>query len=306
MTCVNPYVVSIGLAFGCGRCFYCRRQKAKVWTHRIILEAAQHKDNSFLTLTYNDDNIPKGGSLDPRHLQLFFKRLRKRIEPNKIRFFAVGEYGDTTRRPHYHAALFGYPPCNAPIVPRGTRCVCSSCNCIASCWTLPNGVSLGFISVGTLEPASAGYVAAYATKSMEKGDADITWPTGCVPPFSRQSNRPGIGAGVCDDIASTLLQHDFTELRDIPTHLSHGTDRRPLGRYLRNRIRARVGITKDEATYYGIKKLEEKLQPMREIALMAEAGKRSFAFREVLVQSTENRRLQIDRRYSIMKQRRKL
>jgi hypothetical protein len=26
----------------------------------------------------------------------------------KVRFFHCGEYGDLTRRPHYHALIFGY------------------------------------------------------------------------------------------------------------------------------------------------------------------------------------------------------
>jgi hypothetical protein len=34
--------------------------------------------------------------------------LRKKISPLKIRFFHCGEYGDKTRRPHYHALIFGY------------------------------------------------------------------------------------------------------------------------------------------------------------------------------------------------------
>ena len=36
------------------------------------------------------------------------KRLRKKLHPLKIRFFHCGEYGDKTRRPHYHALIFGY------------------------------------------------------------------------------------------------------------------------------------------------------------------------------------------------------
>lgn len=305
MTCTNPYIVAIGLAFGCGRCFYCRRAKAKVWTHRIILESAEYEDNSFLTLTYNDESLPPNGSLDPDQLQRFFKRLRKAFEPDKIRFFAVGEYGDRTQRPHYHAALFNYPPCNAPNRPRGAPCNCEPCTRIAAAWT-ERGRSLGHISLGTLEPASAGYVAAYATKSMDKDDSDIRTPPGCIPPFSRQSNRPGIGAGVSDNIASVLLQHSFTNMEDLPTHLSHGTDRRPLGRYLRNRIRARIGIEKETATAYGYKKIETKMQHLRFIALHAEPGKREATFKEELVRETENKRKQIDARYKIMKQRRKL
>jgi hypothetical protein len=34
--------------------------------------------------------------------------MKKKISPLKIRFFHCGEYGDKTRRPHYHALIFGY------------------------------------------------------------------------------------------------------------------------------------------------------------------------------------------------------
>lgn len=306
MTCLNPYVVSIGLAFGCGRCFFCRRKKAKEWTHRIILEAAEHKDNAFVTLTYDDDHLPEGGTLVPRHLQLFLKKLRKSVEPARLRFFGVGEYGDRTRRPHYHVALFGYPPCSSLTVRSGSPCRCPSCVGVTRAWSDENG-SLGFVSVGRLEPASAGYVAAYATKSMEKDDADVITPEGCVPPFSRQSNRPGIGAGVADDIASALLQHGATDISNVPLHLSHGNkSRRPLGRYLRNRICERIGVPKDERTAFGLKALEKKMQPLREIALKASAGTRTITFREELVKADDNRRLQIMKKHAIFKQRKKL
>jgi hypothetical protein len=52
--------------------------------------------------------LPADGSLDVSHFQKFMKRLRDRIKPLKIRFFHCGEYGDLTRRPHYHALIFGY------------------------------------------------------------------------------------------------------------------------------------------------------------------------------------------------------
>lgn len=306
MTCINPYVVSIGRAFPCGRCYYCRRAKAKVWTHRIILEAAQHSDNAFITLTYDDEHLPGDGSLDPRALQLFLKRLRFAISPAKIRYFAVGEYGDRTARPHYHLALFGYPSCTGAPVHRGEACVCTPCRGIAAAWTDSNGISLGFISNGTLEPASAGYVAAYATKSMEKGDADIKYGPGKIPPFSRQSLKPGIGAGVCDDIASALLSFGYDNMESLPVYLSHGRDKRPLGRYLRNRIRERSGITKQRAIEYAYTELDKKMQHLRQIALAAPPGKRSWQFREEVVNEKNNQRLRQDTRSAIFKQRRKL
>ena len=65
-----------------------------------------HPHNAYITLTYNDDHLPANGSLQPRDLQLFWKRLRKARTPG-IRYYACGEYGDQTARPHYHAIIFG-------------------------------------------------------------------------------------------------------------------------------------------------------------------------------------------------------
>lgn len=142
---------------------------------------------------------------------------------------------------------------------------------------------------------------------MDVTDADKIAPAGCIPPFSRQSNRPGIGAGVADDIASALLTHTGATMEDIPLHLKHGhNSRRPLGRYLRNRIRERIGIKKQDAVAHGLAKLQEKLSPLREIALRAEKGNREYTFKEELVTAYDNRRLQIVAKHKIYKQRKKL
>ena len=58
----------------------------------------------FITLTYNNENLPPGDELCKRDLQLFIKRLRK-VNPG-IRYFAIGEYGEEGKRPHYHAVIF--------------------------------------------------------------------------------------------------------------------------------------------------------------------------------------------------------
>lgn len=164
----------------------------------------------------------------------------------------------------------------------------------------------GHISCGTLEPASAGYIAAYATKSMDVGDHDKSTPDGCIPEFSRQSLRPGIGAGVADDIASALLQNNTYDIRDLPTYLSHGRNQRPLGRYLRRRISERLGHSREEFTKHGLTRLENKLLPLRQIALAAKKGSRHWQFREEIVNLSNNRRLQQDKRYSIYKAKRKI
>ena len=97
----------------CGQCIGCRLERSRQWAVRCMYEASLHTCNSFLTLTYDDDHIrwsPVTGeqTLYKRDLQLFMKRLRKHLEPLKVRFFACGEYGDNTYRPHYHVILFGY------------------------------------------------------------------------------------------------------------------------------------------------------------------------------------------------------
>jgi len=95
---------------GCGQCIHCRANRRREWVLRILLELEKHEFNTFLTLTYDDVHLPGDQSLQPKHLTDFFKRLRKKVE-YPIRYYAVGEYGEETERPHYHIALFGHPNC---------------------------------------------------------------------------------------------------------------------------------------------------------------------------------------------------
>lgn len=270
----------------------------------MLLEAAEHTDNSFVTLTYSDEQLPKGGTLVPEDITLFLKKLRFAFRGVRIRYFAVGEYGTKTRRPHYHLALFGYPSCtNLHKIP-GRSCTCPPCSGISHAWRIgKDGPLRGFIQLGKLEPASAAYVAAYATKSMEEGDKDVFTPQGCIPPFSRMSRMPGLGSGLCDDIASGLLRVGADRVEDIPAYLSHGRIKWPLGRYIRNRIRERTGVTREASTRYNMAKLDEEMQHLREMALKAPPGQRALAFKELLVSQNDQKRLQKKTKDQIRKQR---
>ena len=90
----------------CGQCIGCRLQKSLDWAVRCVHEKSLHEESSFVTLTYDDEHLPKNGSLVYRDFQLFMKRLRKEFAPTNIRFYMCGEYGETFSRPHYHACLF--------------------------------------------------------------------------------------------------------------------------------------------------------------------------------------------------------
>lgn len=255
--CTNPHATATGQIFPCGQCMPCRINKKRIWTHRILLEAAQYEDNCFVTLTYDDDHLPKEGSLVPKHSQDWLKRFRFSVAPLRIRYFLVGEYGDTSFRPHYHCALFNFPPCRylRSRYSRSIRHCCASCDIVRDTW------GKGQVSLGTLEAHSAQYVAGYVTKKMtSKNDPRLE---GRHPEFSRQSNRPGIGADAMHDVASVLMQFNLdTSEPDVPSALRHGSRILPLGSYLTRRLRKLVG--KDEkAPQSKIDALNTELLPLR-------------------------------------------
>lgn len=90
----------------CGQCIGCRLERSRRWAVRIMHEASLHKRNCFITLTYDEKNLPKNGSLQLEHVQLFLKRLRRGSQI-PLRYFLCGEYGEKSARPHYHLCLFG-------------------------------------------------------------------------------------------------------------------------------------------------------------------------------------------------------
>ena len=96
------------LKIPCGQCVGCRLEYSRQWAVRCCHESSLHIYNCFITLTYDPEHLPDDGSLDIKHFQKFMKRLRDKLHPLRIRFFHCGEYGDKTRRPHYHALIFGY------------------------------------------------------------------------------------------------------------------------------------------------------------------------------------------------------
>jgi len=197
-----------------------------------MLEAAQYNDNTFATLTYSDENLPDDRSVSPREVQLFIKRLRFGY-PVKFRYFAVGEYGEESGRPHYHLALFGYRGCEYGITRKRSHC-CLPCSRVQKAWPF------GHVLLGQLTKDSAQYIAGYTTKKWTTPDHPRL--EGRKPEFARMSLRPGIGLGMMHDLASTLLEHKLDErMIDVPTSLQHGSAKWPLNRYLRRKLREFIG-----------------------------------------------------------------
>lgn len=262
-----------------------------------MLEANNHEKNCFVTLTYSDDNLPAGHSLAPDHVQNWLKRLRKTHEPEKLRYYLVGEYGDDTNRPHYHVALFNYPPCRfgQSQYSKSRKSCCPSCDNILITW------GLGQIYLGTLETHSAQYVCGYVTKKMTaKDDPRLE---GRHPEFCRMSLRPGIGANALHEIASTLMQFNLdTSQADVPSVLRHGSRELPLGRYLRRKLRTLIGKAPN-APAHEIEKLQKKMLPL---LARARVDKENITLKKQILEAGRQPALNQAARSKIFKQGKKL
>lgn len=289
MICSDPYTIQ-GVAFGCGRCDPCRMFKRREWSTRLQLESYCHKDSAFITLMYNDKHLPEDGSVDPRELQLFMKKLRKKLE-TPVRFYGVGEYGRRTGRAHYHVIVFGMLPCDNIVTKLGSYkeqgyFCCEVCTSLRDLW------GKGSIHCGRVEPASCAYVAGYVTKKLQ---ANLL--KGRRPEFARMSNRPGIGLNFMDEIASDMMTHKLDEyMEDVPTVIRTNGRIMPLGRYLRRGLRARIG--RDVKTPESVLRAwQEKMSPVYEAAkAAAPKGQLSYTFRGLVMDLFEGKRLQVKRR----------
>lgn len=152
-------------------------------------EASTHEFNCFVTLTYDEEHLPRDRSLDKSHFQKFMKRLRKTYDHIPIRFYHCGEYGDPAngRRPHYHACLFGIQ-FEDRIGYRKT----DQDHILYRSASLQRIWGKGFCTVGDLTFESAAYVARYVTKKVS-GDKAQEHYGDLTPEYATMSRRPGIG-----------------------------------------------------------------------------------------------------------------
>lgn len=192
----------------------CKLERSRQWSIRMMHEARYHPQNCFLTLTYDDQNVPANYGLDLRHFQLFMKRLRKSLA-QKIRFFACGEYGDLNGRPHYHAIIFNYDPPDRLFHARS-----NSGQPIYSTETVRGLWGHGFVTTQDVTHQSCAYVARYVTKKIKSGDqfgADRYYRLSPIdgafhqvrPEFAVMSRRPGIGSAFAADFKSDFYPSGF-------------------------------------------------------------------------------------------------
>lgn len=182
----------------CGKCIGCLLDKANDWATRCYCEMKNWENNCFITLTYDDDNIPKNRQLRKKDLQDFWKRLRyyeqgmeqwenprtSKIE-KPIRYLVCGEYGPTTLRPHYHAIVFNWKPKDLKFYKYN-----KSNQPLYTSKKLNKIWGKGFVIIGNANYQSACYVSRYVTKKLYKSaTADIQ----IAKEFIETSRNGGIG-----------------------------------------------------------------------------------------------------------------
>ena len=211
----NASFSAVALQVPCGQCIGCRLEHARQWAVRCMHEKSLYSQSSFLTLTYDDEWLPEGGTLVKRHLQLFMKRLRKKYGVG-LRFYASGEYGETTARAHYHVLLFNLDFADKKLYKRNGRGEpLYTSESLSSIWTY--GRSL----IGGVTFESCCYVAGYVVDKVTGERADrfysrVTSDGVCyelVRPFSVMSRRPGIGTAWYEKYGAHAYEFDSVVIR---------------------------------------------------------------------------------------------
>jgi hypothetical protein len=165
----------------CGKCIPCKKKRRADWTLRLEHEYQGSDSAYFITLTYDEIHVPKVNyqgiqtevlTLKVKHLQNYIKRLRNshvlyvsrelgitksevKNVSKPIRYYAIGEYGTKTHRPHYHILLFNYDIANT--------------QAIISQWkNTDTNIPFGHVDIGYVSGASINYVTKYMFKDFNR------------------------------------------------------------------------------------------------------------------------------------------
>lgn len=204
----------------CGTCTGCRMEYAENWAVRCVLEARQWKNNCVLTLTYDNEHLPKMPKIDittgeileenvtlcKEDVQKFFKRLRKtfkeKYNQDNIRFFMCGEYGDKNGRPHYHIILFN---CEIPdkkfFKYNNNGFKLYESKEVEKIW------GMGDVKINDLSYEMCAYIARYVLKKQKGTNAKATYDArGQIPEFTNMSRKPGIAYKYFEEHKETIYE----------------------------------------------------------------------------------------------------
>nr|AVQ10207.1 replication protein VP4 [Gokushovirinae environmental samples] len=196
------------LKLPCGQCVGCRLERSRQWAMRCMHEKRFHEFSWFVTLTYDDDHLPKDGSLVKSDFQKFCKRLRFHRHP--FRFYMCGEYGEKNRRPHYHMILYGMDFPDKRFYKKAGESTLYTSVELSEIW------QNGFVVIGDVTFESCAYVARYVVDKMTgpKAESWYSWVDddgvvhSVLPEYNDMSRRPGIGQKYFEKYGAEVYAHD--------------------------------------------------------------------------------------------------
>ena len=197
----NPEIPAF--AFPCRKCLPCRLKTAREKGIRSWHESQMHNDSIFATFTYAPEHL-KSPRLNYLDFQLFMRRLRESFNNYiQIPFMVTGEYGEQTKRPHWHALLFNYRPKdqkNFRTTDLGHTVYHSEA--LEKIW------QHGMVEYGEISLDAASYVARYGAKKLVHGkDEEHTYH-----PHHRTSSRYALGKKWMEQYYRHPLENGFVYL----------------------------------------------------------------------------------------------
>lgn len=212
------------LKLPCGQCIGCRITRSREWAVRCFHEQQLHDQTAFITLTYNDENLPEDRGLHVEHWQQFARALRFNMKQRQgkkykgFRYFHCGEYGQEEQRPHYHALIYGENFNHDKEKWKQNK----HKDWIYTSQELQSVWGKGFCTLGDLTYESAAYCARYTIKKVTGPRAEQaytrtdpktgkTWKV--KPEYVTMSRRPGIGKDWYDKYRNEIFPADEVRLR---------------------------------------------------------------------------------------------
>lgn len=221
------------LLIPCGQCLSCRIQKSREWANRLMLELQYHESAYFLTLTYNNEHgrpatdaygeVQDWLTLKKKDYQDFMKRLRK-ATGQKLRFYACGEYGTETFRPHYHAIIFGLTLDDLVFYKKSELGFSYyTSEFLNRVWSekvayFENGEkkyryeNLGYVIVGEVNWETCAYTARYVSKKITGEKSKFYEEFGLEAPFSLMSRKPGIAAQYFEEHKEEIYEKEYINI----------------------------------------------------------------------------------------------
>lgn len=219
----------------CGKCVGCRLDYSREWADRCYLESLSKSPNWFVTLTYDDLNLPVTeyfngetiiytNSLVKSHISEFLKRLRRyydyHFKIQDISFYGCGEYGSQFQRPHFHLLLFGCPIPDLQLFTYKDGFVTYNSEIFSKEW------NKGFVTINEFTWETASYVARYCLKKQYGESRYFYEEHGLLPEFSIMSRSPGIGYNYFEEHKDEIFERGY-----IPVKKSNGVFHSPIPKY---------------------------------------------------------------------------